>query len=579
MGIRQNLKRLTERKRLGEILLEMNLLNGEQLKLALEKSAKNKVLLGAFLLSEGFINEEQMAQALANQFGLRCVDLSQWDEIDPLALKMIPEAVVRKHHVLPLQMQNDKLVVAVHDPLNLVNLSSVPELAADKIVPVVAAESQIKAAVERLYQGGSSTKLIEMIATNLQSRADPGLQQQRKLKVVPNQSENLSAEKKFSVENLLNKIIEKAIDQKASDVHFEPLKETVRVRARIDGILHESQQLPLDIYPSLISRIKILSHMDIAEKRQPQDGHFQMAMGKREIDLRVSTLPTVHGEKTVLRILDKGAQKASLADSGMNPELQAAVKAVVQKPYGIVLVTGPTGSGKTTTVYSMIREIDRAKLNVITIEDPVEFEIDDVNQVQVNAKANVHFANTLRSVLRQDPDVIMVGEIRDKETAEIAIRSSLTGHLVISTIHTNNCAGTLTRLVDMGIEPFLVSSSLTGILSQRLVRKLCPHCKAPHAVTAEESELIGKDVIPAGTQVFKAVGCAQCNNIGYRGRVGIFEFLELDDGVRKIVSAGDFDQAVRDYLAAKGFRSLRHDGGEKVVQGLTSIEEVLGETV
>ena len=578
MGLRQNLKRLTERKRLGEILLEMNLLTGEQLKLALEKSSKNKVLLGTFLLSEGFVTEENMAQALANQFGLRCVDLSQWEEIDPLALKMIPEALVRKHHVLPLQFEDNKLVVAVHDPLNIVNLNAIPELAGDKITPVVAPESKVKAAIERFYQGGSSTKLIEMIATNLQSRADPGLQQQRKLKVVPNQSENLSNEKKFSVENLLNKIIEKAIDHKASDVHFEPLKESVRVRARIDGILHESQQLPLDIYPSVISRIKILSHMDIAEKRQPQDGHFQMMMGKREIDLRVSTLPTMHGEKTVLRILDKGAQRASLADSGMNPALQAAVKAVVQKPYGIVLVTGPTGSGKTTTVYSMIREIDRNSLNVITIEDPVEFEIDDVNQVQVNPKANVHFANTLRSVLRQDPDVIMVGEIRDKETAEIAIRSSLTGHLVISTIHTNNCAGTLTRLVDMGIEPFLVSSSLTGVLSQRLVRKLCPQCKTPVTISEEERKLMGPDLIPAGTQVFKAKGCAACNNIGYRGRVGIFEFLELDDGIRKLM-AGDFDQAVRDYLQAKGFRSLRHDGADKVIAGLTSIEEVLGETV
>lgn len=578
MGIRQNLKRLNERKRLGEILIEMGLLTPEQLQLALEKSSKGKVLLGTFLLSEGLLTEENMAQALANQFGLRCVDLRQMDEPDPLALKMIPEAIVRKHHVVPLKVENDILYVAVHDPLNLVNLNSIPELAGDKIRPLVATESQVKATIERFYQGGSSTKLIDMIASNIQQRTDPAIQL-RKAKPTLAPTDSLSNEKRFSIENLLNKIIEKAIDHKASDVHFEPLKSQVRVRQRIDGILHEAQLLPLDIYPSVISRIKIMAHMDIAEKRQPQDGHFQLLVGKRDIDLRVSTLPTLHGEKTVLRILDKGAQRGNLSETGMSPGLQEAVKQMVHRPYGIFLVTGPTGSGKTTSVYSMIREVDRIGLNVITIEDPVEFEIDDVNQVQVNAKANVHFANTLRSVLRQDPDVIMVGEIRDKETAEIAIRSALTGHLVISTIHTSNSVGTLSRLVEMGIEPFLVSSALSGVLSQRLVRKLCPHCKVPYTITDQERELLGKTLVPEGTKVFKKGGCQQCNNIGYRGRVGIFELLDMDAQIRKLVSAGDFDQTVRDYLETKGFRTLRHDGVDKVLSGVTSVDEVAGETL
>ncbi len=578
MGIRQNLKKLTERKRLGEILIEMNLLTGDQLKLALEKSAKNKMLLGAFLLSEGFVTEEDMAKALANQFGLKCIDLDEWDEIDPLALKMIPEAIVRKHRVLPLKVMNNSLLVAVHDPLNIVNLNSIPELAGDKIVAMVATESQLRAAIERLYQSDSSTKIIDLIASNLQGRAEPAAHA-RKPTAIAAPTESLSNEKKFSVENLLNKIIEKAIDQKASDIHFEPLKESVRVRSRIDGTLYESQQLPLDIYPSVISRIKILANMDIAERRQAQDGHFQIMMGPREIDLRVSTLPTTNGEKTVLRILDKGAQRASLADSGMSLELQNAVRAMVQRPFGIVLVTGPTGSGKTTTVYSMIREIDRTSLNVVSIEDPVEFEIDDVSQVQVNPKANVLFANTLRSVLRQDPDVIMVGEIRDQETADVSIRASLTGHLVISTIHTNNCAGTITRLVDMGTEPFLVSSSLAGVLSQRLVRKLCPHCKEEYTVTEEERELIGKDLVQENARLFRAKGCESCNNIGYRGRIGIFEFLQLDDKIRKIISSGDFDQALREHLAKSGFHTLRHDGASKALAGVTSLEEVITETV
>lgn len=576
MGIRKNLRKLNERKRLGEILVEMGLLTAEQLQFALEKSSKSKVLLGSFLLTEGVVSEENMAKALGNQFGLETVDLKQWDEADPLALKMIPEAIVRKYHVVPLKVEGDILVVAVHDPVSLVQLNSIPQLAGDKIRPLVAPESQVKATIERFYQGESSTRLIELIAENIQQRTEVVVPIR---KAPAASSDNLSNEKKFSIENLLNKIVERAIDQKASDVHFEPHKSQVKVRQRIDGVLHESQTLPIDIYPSVISRIKILGHMDIAEKRQPQDGHFQMLMGKREIDLRVSTLPTLHGEKTVLRILDKSTQRGSLGDTGMNPALQESLKAVVRQPYGIVLVTGPTGSGKTTTVYSMIREIDRASLNVITIEDPVEFEIDDVNQVQVNTKANVLFANTLRSVLRQDPDVIVVGEIRDKETAEIAIRSALTGHLVISTIHTSNSVGTLSRLVDMGVEPFLVSSALTGVLSQRLVRKLCPHCKTAHTISEADRELLGKDLVPEGAKVFKPVGCQQCNNIGFRGRVGIFELLELDAGIRKLMGLGQFDQAVHDYLKQKGFRTLRHDGVDKVLSGLTSVDEVIGETI
>jgi type IV pilus assembly protein PilB len=577
MGIRKNLRKLTERKRLGEILIEMKLLTEEQLNLALEKASKAKVLLGNFLLAEGYVSEEQMAQALASQFALRTVDLRQWDEIDPLAVKMIPEAVARKHQLVPLKVEKNTLVLAVHDPLSLVNLNSIPELAGSMVMPMVATPTQIRAALERIYASESDTKLIERIALNLQQRSETVVPlRPARAQATP---ESLGNEKLFSIESLLNKIIEKAIDNRASDVHFEPLREQVRVRQRIDGILHEAQNLPLDIYPSVISRIKILGQMDIAERRQPQDGHFQLRMGTRDVDFRVSTLPTVHGEKTVLRILDKGAQRASLAETGMAPPLQAAVKGLVRRPFGIVLVTGPTGSGKTTTVYSMIREIDRHKQNVVTIEDPVEFEIDDVNQVQVNQKANVLFANTLRSVLRQDPDVIMVGEIRDKETADIAIRSALTGHLVISTIHTNNSVGTLSRLVEMGVEPYLVSSSLAGVLSQRLVRKLCPHCRVPYAVTEEERELLGASLVPAGTTVYKAAGCAQCNHIGFRGRVGIFELLELDPELRRLVSLGQMDEPVASYMAKTGFRTLRHDGVEKLLAGLTTVDEVVSETI
>jgi type II secretory ATPase GspE/PulE/Tfp pilus assembly ATPase PilB-like protein len=452
----------------------------------------------------------------------------------------------------------------------------VQELSGLQIQVTVAPESHLKSAIDRWYEGASGTKFIEMIATNLQ--------QNQKMPVAPvaNVSslfEDSSREKRFTIEALLNKLLEQALEKKASDIHIEPQQEQVRIRQRIDGILHEVQVLTIAIYPSLISRVKILGGMDIAEKRQPQDGHFQMKVGQRDVDFRVSTLPTVNGEKAVIRILDKNAQKADLAEIGMNADILVGVNRLLSKPHGVILVTGPTGSGKTTTVYSMIRKINDLTQNIITIEDPVEFQIENVNQVQVNPKAGVLFSNTLRSVLRQDPDVIMVGEIRDKETAEIAVRASLTGHLVISTLHTNNSAGTLSRLVEMGIEPFLVSSSLLGIISQRLVRKLCRHCKEPTTVTEEERELLGSKFVAENAQVFKAKGCSRCNDIGFKGRVGIFELLIPDAGIRKLINSGQVDEPIHTYLWNNHFHSMRMDGVDKVMEGITSVDEVLKETL
>jgi type IV pilus assembly protein PilB len=575
MGIRQNLKRLSERKKLGELLLETGLLTPEQLKAALERSSKNNVLLGTFLVSEGLVSEEDMAQTLARQFGFPSIDLRRVENCPPEALKLIPEQMARKYKMVPVGLEGDALVIAVHDPQTLVNLNSIPELAGRRVRAAVAPESQVPSAIDRFYKGQSDTKLIEMIATNIQQRTEAVAPKPAKVATL----REVSGERVFSIENLLNKIIDSAIDRKASDLHFEPLKTEVRVRQRVDGILQPAQTLPIDIFPSLISRIKILAQMDISEKRQPQDGHFQVRVGQRDVDFRVSTLPTVHGEKAVIRILDKNAQRASLDETGMGPELQEHIRLMLKRPYGMILVTGPTGSGKTTTVYSMIREINDLKLNIVTIEDPVEFEIDDVNQVQVNPKANVLFANTLRSVLRQDPDVIMVGEIRDQETAEIAIRSALTGHLVISTLHTNNSAGTLTRLVEMGVEPFLVSSSVLGVLSQRLVRKLCPHCREAYEITQGERDLLGAELVPAGSKVYRPRGCESCDHTGFSGRLGIFELLEPDAEVRRLVSAGQFDEPVLAHLAAIHFRTMRVDGVEKVLQGLTSVDEVVSETL
>ncbi len=571
MGLRKNFRKLTERKRLGEILVEMQLLTPEQLKDALEQSAKSNVILGKFLQSTGLVSEENMARALAGQFGLQVVDLNTVT-IDKEAIRKVPEALAKKHYVLPLSFSNDILTLATHDPLRVVNFSAEKEMEGVQVQFTVAPESSLKSAIDRNYQATSDTKMIEIISTNLRQQRNP----------VQGNVANLYEEgkdKRFTIETLLNKLIEQALEKKASDIHVEPQADKVRIRQRIDGLLHEVQQIPINIYPSLISRIKIMGGMDIAEKRQPQDGHFQQRVGQRDVDFRVSTLPTVIGEKAVIRILDKNAQRADLAEIGMNPDILLGVKRMLHRPHGIVLVTGPTGSGKTTTVYSMIREINDLDTNIITIEDPVEFRIDSVNQVQINTKAGIEFSTTLRSILRQDPDVIMVGEIRDKETAEIAIRASLTGHLVISTLHTNNSAGTLSRLVEMGIEPFLLSTSLLGVISQRLVRKLCDHCKEPVIITEEERNLLGAKYVPEAAKVFRAKGCPQCNDIGYKGRVGIFELLTPDAGIRKLINAGQVDEPLHSYLWEQQFHSMRLDGIDKVIAGITAVEEVLKETL
>jgi type IV pilus assembly protein PilB len=576
MSLLKNVKKLNERKKLGECLLELKLVSIDQLQSALEKAAKGNMLLGAYLVSEGIVSEEGMAKALGLQFSLPCIDLTL-ERPSPEALKAIPEGVIKQNKVLPLSVNGKNLRVAVYDPLSIVGISTSSQFSSWNLEIVVSAKSQLEDTIHRLFEGGSDSKMINLIASNIQkSEAKSG--PPKLAKVVP-LFEDTNADKRYSIEMLLNKLMLTALEKRASDIHFEPGKDTIRVRQRIDGILHDAQTLPMDLFPALLSRIKVLGGMDIAEKRLPQDGHIQMNLGNRMVDLRVSTLPLIGGEKSVIRILDRNSQKTDLTSLGMNSEQLASIKKLVGKPHGLVLVTGPTGSGKSTSVYSMIREINCQTRNVVTIEDPVEYQIDNINQVQVNTKAGVLFSNTLRSVLRQDPDVIMVGEIRDKETAEIAVRAALTGHLVISTLHTNSAAGTLSRLVEMGIEPFLLSSSLLGVVAQRLVRKLCPHCREESTITPEEKILLASPMIPDGAPVFRPKGCAKCNNIGYLGRVGIYELLVPDGHIRKMVNQGQVDEPIHAYLFEQHFHSLRLDGIDKAITGMTSIEEVLKNTL
>lgn len=582
MGLTRHIQKLTERKKLGEILVELKLLTPEKLQYALEKAKNTNVLVGKLLVEEGLVNEVDMAKALALQFGLQFVDADSCNP-DEKALAAVPSRVAATYVILPLHKEENVLSLAIADPVQIVNLATVPELAGLSLRLQVAPASALRSLIGKVYAGGgagssNSTKIIQLIASNLQNREKPRTEgEEAPIAPVINLHADIHT-KMHSIEGLLHQLLDKALEKRASDIHIESTKTGIRVRERIDGVLHESQRLPVEIMPLLISHIKILGKMDIAEKRQPQDGHFQAKIGGRAVDFRVSTLPTVNGEKAVLRILDKQNQQVDLAQLGMDAELQVGTANILAHPHGLVLVTGPTGSGKTTTIYSMIRQVNALERNIVTIEDPVEYQLENINQVQVNVKAGVSFSNTLRSVLRQDPDVIVVGEIRDEETAEIAVRAALTGHLVISTLHTNSAAGTLSRLVEMKVEPFLLSSSILGIYAQRLVRKLCVHCREQVKITEDEITLLGVDFIPPETMVYRAKGCPHCNGIGYKGRVAIIELLRPDAHMRKLISKGQVDEPIHQYLIDQRFLFMKLNGIDKIIEGLTTIEEVLKAT-
>ena len=396
---------------------------------------------------------------------------------------------------------------------------------------------------------------------------------------MPSQKNSAQKELPPSIESLVNKFIERAIHDRASDIHLDPAEEKVRVRFRIDGVLHELYSYPNELHQSVVSRVKVLSHLDISEKRHPQDGAFHHPHGPHPIDVRVSTLPTVFGEKIVLRLLDKSMMRSNLTAFGMSRDMEKEILRLLQRPYGIILLTGPTGSGKTTSLYSMLNQINGLEKNIITVEDPIEFKFDIINQVQVNEKAGLTFAGLLRNILRQDPDVVMIGEVRDQETADLAVRAALTGHLVLSTIHTNDSVSTPTRLIDMGVEPFLLSSGLTAVLAQRLVRVLCTACRRQVPVTEEQIKNLGTGPLKAGDPVFEAVGCDKCLRSGYVNRIALFELMPVDEFVRKAIIDRLPESEIQKHLLEHGFISMRMDGIKKIAAGITSIEEVLKATI
>jgi len=554
------------KKNIEQILLEKAVITKEQLEKALDESRKKGMSVGKVIVRSGMATEEAYAQAESEALDIPYVNLGSYI-IDPEVIKLIPETIAQKYKAVPIFKIRNILTVAMVDPKDIVAIDDLSRKAKCDIEAMLSTESAIANAIEQYYGTSSSFDDVVKDIDRENRFQSAGVEfDSTKLAEIAEEA---------PVIKLVNMIIMQAVKDKASDIHIEPEETRLAVRFRIDGILHEMFSPPKHLEPALMSRIKVLSKMDIAEKRKPQDGRFNMKAMDRDIDLRVSSFPTIYGENIVMRILDRGTILLGLDKVGFTRETQKEFEKFIKYPHGIILVTGPTGSGKTTTLYSVLSTIDSEEKNVITIEDPVEYHLGRIRQSQVNPKAGLTFATGLRSILRQDPDIIMVGEIRDKETAEISVQAALTGHLVFSTLHTNDAAGALSRLIDMGIEPFLISSSILGILAQRLVRKICDKCKEEYIPSEDILKGLG---IGQKKGFFKGKGCSVCKNTGYSGRIGIFELLIVNDKIRKLIVDKASSDVIKKTAVEAGMKTLRDDGLDKVLRGITTPEEVIKAT-
>jgi len=566
MAIRQ------ERKRLGEILIAGGAMTEQQLNEALVLQKSLGMRLGEVLIRQGIVTEEVILGTIQSQLRLPSIDLNRIVISDSI-LKMVPEAVARKYTVIPVELTNGQLLVATSDPTDYYALDDIRLASGMLVKPCVAKKSDIQRAIDRFYGKSEAEKAVsDYVKQTGTSVPVAAASQNAPLAVV--QAGADSDEEATPVIKFLNTIIENAVNNHASDIHIEPIDEDLRVRFRIDGVLREILRTPISMAGPVISRVKIMADLNIAERRMPQDGRISYVVGRKAIDLRVSTAPTMYGEKVVLRILDKGSVILDKVSLGLRGQDARIFDELTAKPYGIVLVTGPTGSGKTTTLYTALNQLNTTDKNIITLEDPVEFNFKGVNQIQVNAKAGLTFATGLRSILRQDPDIIMVGEMRDNETAEIAVRSALTGHLVLSTIHTNDAPSAITRLVDMGIEPFLISASLVGIISQRLVRKICPNCATEYSAEHKDYKLLGIDEHTPLT-LKRGKGCLYCHDSGYKGRTAIFEIMPISSGHRHLIDKCVTADELREYAVSQGMVTLKQSATQLVLEGVTTIDELL----
>jgi type IV pilus assembly protein PilB len=582
--------------RIGELLLKERRITPEQLQEALNQQKAHGGKLGTALVKLNFVTDEDITSLLSKQYGVPSINLAQFD-IDPNIIKLVPAETAHKYQIVPLSRSGATLTIAMTDPTNVFAMDDIKFMTGYNVEPVVASETAVADAIMRYYGASAAPEPSVQLGGNGQSALEAASKALSEMPAVSaddvevlEEYQEISAEalarqgEQAPVIRLVNVVLMSAIQKGASDIHIEPYEKDLRIRFRVDGILYNMMAPPMKFRDAIASRIKIMAKLDIAEKRLPQDGRIKIRFSEngnaKEIDFRVSCLPTLFGEKIVMRILDRDKLMLDMTKLGFESESLSRFEAAIQKPWGMVLVTGPTGSGKTNTLYSSISRINLPETNIMTAEDPVEFNLQGINQVQIRENIGLNFAAALRSFLRQDPNIILVGEVRDFETAEIAVKAALTGHLVLSTLHTNDAPSTVNRLMNMGIEPFLVASSVNLICAQRLVRRVCAACKEPGPVSPQALTKIGfpPDEAPSVTPL-KGAGCERCNQTGYKGRVGLYEVMEMSDQLRELVLVGASAQELRRKAVEEGMLTLRQSGLRKIKDGMTTIEEVLRETV
>lgn len=555
-------------KRLGDLLIAAGTITPEELDMGLQRQKETKERLGAALISAGIITEAELIEALRLQLGIEYIDLSK--TTIPISMaQVVPKNIAKQFQVVPVRMERDELYLAMSDPMNFYAIEEVKKAVRKKIVPMIATTEGVEHAILVLYGNEGAARAIEAMKREAPIEEDNGEEAQFTGNIL---NDNINDAPTI---RLVNSIIERAILERASDIHIEPKEKELQVRMRIDGVLRKILTIPKNLQNSVISRLKIMSGMDIAERRVPQDGRFNVKNKKREFDLRVNSLPTVYGEKIVARLLDKRAGYLTPDSIGLMGDNLKKYQRAIHCTSGVILIAGPTGSGKSSTMNTMISQLNTEEVNVVTLEDPVEYNIDGVNQVQINEKTGMDFANGLRAILRQDPDIIAVGEIRDGETAQISMRAAITGHVVLSTIHTNDAVGTIERLEDIGVEPYLIATALRAVISQRLVRRICPKCKKSYEATDEEVRRLGLSTEHKHI-FYRGEGCADCFNTGYRGRIGVFEILEITSEIRPLISQQAGRPAIEQELASahSEFKTLRENAIQLVEEGITTAEEV-----
>lgn len=555
--------------RLGDLLVQKGIITEEQLSEALKQQKEKKLMLGEMIVSMGFASQSQINDVLCEHLNIDFVDMRE-EEPDPQVLSLLDESIMRKYTLVPLRHDNNNagaLQVAMADPMNILAMDDINIITGMQVVPILANAQDINAFLDKAFGQQQAQNIVELYKREQEDNNK--------------EAEKENNARREEIENapivvLINNIIEQAVRQRASDIHIEPMEKTVRVRYRIDGNLKEIMKYDNALLGAITTRLKIMSGMDISEKRKPQDGRITTTVDRREYDIRVSNLPTVYGEKVVMRIASKEGFNVDISKLGLTERDRKVFQDILRNPHGIILVTGPTGSGKSTTLYTALSELNTEDVNIITVEDPVEANIDGINQVQVNTKANLTFASALRSILRQDPDIIMIGEIRDSETAEIAVRASITGHLVVSTLHTNSTASSVARLEDMGVESYLIADSMVGIIAQRLVRRLC-ECKKPKEATVEEKQLLGVDTEKSCT-IYEPCGCKLCNNTGYYGRMGIYEIMKISSAIKRLISKNADAEDIKNQAVKEGMNTLKMAAANGVKEGITSIAEMIKAT-